>query len=81
MTGAEVKKLKDEEIEIELTRMRERLFKLRTQSVTEKVEDVSQFAKIRKDVARLLGERHARRIDGGTATPNHRCRKREQVED
>lgn len=61
MTGAEVKALRDEEIGIELKRLREKLFTLRSQTVTEKVEDTSQFLKIRRDVARLLTERNARR--------------------
>ena len=62
MTGAEAKAMKDEEIKEELGRLRARLFTLRAQSVTEKVEDNSQFTKIRRDVARLLTERRARQI-------------------
>jgi ribosomal protein L29 len=61
MTGAEAKALRDEEIGIELKRLREKLFTLRSQAVTEKVEDTSQFLKVRKDVARLLTERNVRR--------------------
>jgi large subunit ribosomal protein L29 len=60
MTGKEVRALTGEEIDLELTRMRERLFRLRAQAVTEKIEDNSQFVKIRRDVARLIGERTAR---------------------
>ena len=60
MTGEEVRKLKDEEIALEVRRLRERLYTLRTQAVTEKVEDLSQFTKIRRDIARLLTERSAR---------------------
>ncbi len=77
MTGDEVRKLKDEEIEIEVGRLRERLVTLRTQSVTEKVEDVSQFSKTRKDIARLLQERRRRDIDKGVATPRPRRQKRQ----
>ncbi len=61
MNGAEVRKLSDEEIAVEIERLRRRLFELRTQAVTEKIEDMSQFAKTRRDVARLLTERAARR--------------------
>lgn len=64
MIGKEVRALADEEIGVELERLRERLFTLRNQGVTEKVEDNSQFAKIRRDVARLLGERRTREIAG-----------------
>lgn len=60
MTGKEVRALKDEELTVELGRLRDRLFTLRSQSVTEKIEDNSQFRKLRKDVARLLTERTAR---------------------
>ena len=67
MTGQEVRQLKDEEIQIELDRLREKLFTLRTQSVTEKVEDVTQHGKIRKDIARLHTERRAREIAAQSA--------------
>jgi large subunit ribosomal protein L29 len=54
MTGKEARALSGEEITVELKRLRERLYTLRTQTVTEKVEDNSQFGKVRKDIARLL---------------------------
>ena len=60
MTGKEVRALKDEEISIELKRLREKLFTLKVQTVTEKVEDSSQFGKVRKDIARLLTEQNMR---------------------
>ncbi len=60
MTGAEVKKLSVEELKAETVRLREKLFTLRNQATTEKVEDLSQFRKVRKDIARLLTERSAR---------------------
>ena len=60
MTGEEVRKMRDEEISIELTRLREKIFTLRSQMVTEKVEDTSQLGKVRHEVARLLTERHVR---------------------
>jgi len=63
MKAAEVHKLQEEEIEIEVKRLRRRLFELRTQSVTEKIEDVSQFKKTRKDIARLLTELRRREIE------------------
>lgn len=62
MTGEEVRKLKDEEIKAELGRLRTKLFDLRSQTVTEKVENTAQFTTIRRDVARLLTERNARRV-------------------
>ncbi|MEM1186249.1 MAG: 50S ribosomal protein L29 [Planctomycetota bacterium] len=61
MTGAEVRALKDEELDIELKRIREKLYTLRVQGVTDKVEDTSQHGKLRKYVARILTEKTARR--------------------
>lgn len=60
MKGQESHKLTDEEIGVEIKRLRNELFTLRTQAVTEKVEDVSRFKKTRRDIARLLTERNAR---------------------
>ena len=61
MNAKEVHKLSDEEIEVETLRLRRKRFDLRTQAVTEKIEDTSQFFKARRDIARLLTERHMRR--------------------
>lgn len=61
-TSEDVRKMRDEEIGIELKRVREKLFTLRSQTVTEKVEDTSQMRKLRKDVARLLTERRSRQL-------------------
>jgi large subunit ribosomal protein L29 len=66
MTGAEVRALSDEEIREELKRLRGRAFTLRGQSVTEKVEDNSQFLKVRREIARLLTEQTSRRHAGAT---------------
>lgn len=60
MTGAEVRKLSDEEITVELANLRGRLLTLKNKGVSEKIEDTSQFGKIRKDIARLLTEQTAR---------------------
>ncbi|GIW74527.1 MAG: hypothetical protein KatS3mg103_1049 [Phycisphaerales bacterium] len=60
MTGREVRELDNQEIQAELVRLRKRLHQLRVQAATEKVEDNSEFSKIRKDIARLLTERTAR---------------------
>ncbi len=61
MTGDEVRKLKDEEITIEVERLRRELFDLRSKSVSEKIVDTSAIGKLRRDIARLLTERNARR--------------------
>jgi large subunit ribosomal protein L29 len=61
MTGAEAKKLSNDEIKVEVKRLREKLFQLRVQRETEKVENTAQFKALRKDLARVLTERTARR--------------------
>ena len=47
MKAKEVHKLSDEELLIEVKRLRRKLFDLRVQSVTEKIQDTSQFKKIK----------------------------------
>lgn len=61
MKAKEVHKLSDEELTVETQRLRKRLFELRTQSVTEKIQDTSRFRKIRRDIARLLTEANSRK--------------------
>jgi ribosomal protein L29 len=60
MDGKEVRGLSDEEVREELKRLRGKLHTLGTQGVTEKVEDNTQFGKVRKDIARLMTERTRR---------------------
>ena len=61
MKAKEVHKLSDDELQVETQRLRKRLFELRTQAVTEKIADTSQFRNVRKDIARVLTEVSARR--------------------
>ena len=63
MKAKEVHKLSDDELAVEVKRLRRWMFDLRTQAVTEKIEDTSQFKKTRGDIARLLTEQTARRVD------------------
>ncbi len=58
----EVRQFSDEEIQIELERQHRRLFDLRSQAVTEKLEDPTLIAKARRDIARMLTEIRARAI-------------------
>ena len=67
MTPKEVRKLNDDEISVEIERLRRKHFELRTQAVTEKIEDTSQFGKIKKDIARLLTEQKTREAASQTA--------------
>jgi large subunit ribosomal protein L29 len=69
MTGAEAKKLSNDEIKVEVKRLREKLFQLRVQRETEKVENTAQFKALRKDLARVLTERTSRRHAAAPAKP------------
>ena len=60
MKAKAVHKLSDEELDIEVDTLQKKLFELKTQGVTEKIQDTSQYGKIRKDVARLLTEQSMR---------------------
>ena len=60
MTGSEVRKLNDEEITVELGNLRGKLLALKNKSVSEKIEDTTQFGNMRRDIARLLTEQTAR---------------------
>lgn len=62
MKAVEVRKLTGEEIDVEVSRLQRKLYDLRVQAVTEKIEDPSQFKKVRKDIARLKTERQARKM-------------------
>ncbi|MDX2116408.1 MAG: 50S ribosomal protein L29 [Planctomycetota bacterium] len=62
MKAVEVHKMTGEEIETELGRLRRRLYDLRVQTTTEKIEDPSLFRKVRRDIARMLTERRARQM-------------------
>ncbi|MGQ0628686.1 MAG: 50S ribosomal protein L29 [Phycisphaerales bacterium] len=57
----EIRKLSDEQIVAEIGDLRSKLYTLRTQTATEKVEDLSQFKKMRRTIARLLTEQSTRR--------------------
>jgi ribosomal protein L29 len=54
--------MSDEEIGVAMTQYRERLVALRTQAVTEKVENNRQFGEIRRNIARLKTERRAQEL-------------------
>ena len=56
----EVKKLQDQQLKDELSSLQKKLFDLRSQTVTEKVKDTSQFAKTRRTIARINTELRTR---------------------
>ena len=53
-TLKEFRKMAVDQLKEREQELRTELFKLKTQSATEKVQDVSQFRKIKKDIARIL---------------------------
>ncbi len=55
-----IRAMKTDELHAELERLRRHLFDLRAQAVTEKLEDPTQLAKARRDIARLLTVMHER---------------------
>ena len=60
MKAKAVHKLSDEELLIEADNLRKKLFELKTQGVTEKIQNTSQYGTLRKDIARLLTEQTMR---------------------
>jgi ribosomal protein L29 len=60
-----VKKMTDEELSVEPDQLRSKLFTLRSQAVTEKVEDHSGYGKQKRGIARVLTEQNARRAKSG----------------
>ncbi|MSQ90075.1 MAG: 50S ribosomal protein L29 [Phycisphaerales bacterium] len=66
MDMKEIKKLNDEELGIETTRIRRVLFDLRSSVVSEKLKDTTKFVKTRVELARVLTEVSARRVAKAT---------------
>ncbi|MGD9689403.1 MAG: 50S ribosomal protein L29 [Phycisphaerales bacterium] len=62
----DARKLSDEQLRAEVESQRGKLYTLRTQAATEKVEDLSLFRKTRRNIARLLTEQTARRAKATT---------------
>ena len=58
----DIRNLSDDELQIELDRLYRHLFDLRSQSVTEKLEDPTQITKSRRDVARILTVKRQREL-------------------
>lgn len=68
MKAAEVHKMTDAEIAEELPRLRSRLFELRSQAVTEKLENPTVLGKTRRDIARLMTELRNRERAAASST-------------
>jgi len=60
--ASEIRKYALDKIEAEVNGIERKLFDLRSQAVTEKIADTSQFKKLRKEIARLRTEARARTL-------------------
>lgn len=78
MNGEEVRKMTDDEITQELERLRRRQFDLRTQAVTEKVDDTTLFGQTKRQIARLLTEQRARVLANQADRPNKKLTRRQR---
>ncbi len=56
MKMGEIRQMKTDELHAELDRLRRHLFDLRSQAVTEKLEDPAQLMKTKRDIARIFTE-------------------------
>ena len=66
MTIQEVRDMKTEELHSELDRLRRHVFDLRTQAVTEKLQNPHLLTRAKRDIARLftvLTERHEENVE------------------
>ena len=65
----EIRELTDEELVNELHRLRQHLFDVRSQAVTEKLEDSTLLQRTRQDIARILTVMQQRQTESvATAT-------------
>jgi large subunit ribosomal protein L29 len=56
MKMGEIRQMKTEELHTELDRLRRHLFDLRSQAVTEKLENPAQLTRAKHDIARIFTE-------------------------
>jgi large subunit ribosomal protein L29 len=61
MKVKDLRQLSDEELGLELERLRRHLFDVRSQAVTEKLEDPTLVTKAKRDTARILTVQQERR--------------------
>ena len=60
MKADEVHKMSDQELNVELGRLRRQLYDLRSQAVTETLKDSMSIRNSRRDIARVLTEQRRR---------------------
>jgi large subunit ribosomal protein L29 len=62
MDKNDIRKSSDPVLKEELKKLREQLYGLHTQTVTEKVADTTSFGRAKRDIARVLTEIRAREL-------------------
>jgi large subunit ribosomal protein L29 len=62
MKLSEMKNLSDQEIDLEVHELRDQLFHLRSQAVTEKLQKPTDLTKAKRDIARLLTVKRQRQL-------------------
>ena len=68
MKIGEFREMSDSELHEELQALRRRLFELRCQAVTEKLENPSLLTKTKRDIARMLSVLQERAVSVGAET-------------
>lgn len=63
MKTKEIRELTNEELAAELERVRRHVFDLRSQAVTEKLEDPNMVTNAKRDIARILTIQREREIE------------------
>ncbi|KPK77408.1 MAG: hypothetical protein AMJ79_03225 [Phycisphaerae bacterium SM23_30] len=53
MKASEIREMNPDELDDELENLQRKFFDIRTQAVTEKLEDPTQLTKVKRDIARL----------------------------
>ena len=62
MKATETHKMSDAELAETSQQLRSRLFELRSQAVTEKLENPMQLRSLRRDIARVMTEKRSREL-------------------
>jgi len=62
MKSSEIKKLSDDQISAEIKSNRRQIYSLRSQAVTEKLENPGHKSVLRREVARMMTEKRQREI-------------------
>jgi large subunit ribosomal protein L29 len=78
MKTKDIREKNDEALEHELRDQQKHLFDLRSQAVTEKLEDPSQLLKVRRDIARMKTILRERQLDEQRKGSNGKQRKVEK---